>query len=250
MRARAREGARLALGESYRTVLGHFRHEIGHYYWDRLVADSPALEPFRRLFGDERASYDEAAQRHYRDGAPADWRNRFVSAYASMHPWEDWAESWAHYLHMVDTLETARSFGARPAPAVGRRARGRGAPRAPRSRRTRATLDFDDFDDLVRRLGAAQRRAQRPEPQHGRSRRLSVRAVRAGGREAALRAPGDRSAPREAHRSDMADDARAPRAEAQRPRAASRSPTTASCWRWRWSAPAGWRRRSGRSSSR
>ena len=143
-----RERARLALGESYRTVLGHFRHEIGHYYWDRLVDGSPSLEPFRRLFGDERASYDEAAQKHYRDGAPADWRNRFVSAYASMHPWEDWAETWAHYLHMVDTIETARTFGLDLRPeSVGGRA---GAPLRERAleAHTRA-LDFHDFDDLI-----------------------------------------------------------------------------------------------------
>ena len=106
-----REKTRIELGETYRTLLGHFRHEIGHYYWDRLVRDSPSLEPFRRLFGDERASYDEAVAAHYRDGAPKDWRTKFVSSYASMHPWEDWAESWAHYLHMVDTLDTARGFG-------------------------------------------------------------------------------------------------------------------------------------------
>jgi hypothetical protein len=147
-----RERARLALGESYRTVLGHFRHESGHYYWDRLIADSPAMEPFRRLFGDERASYDEAAQRHYRDGAPDDWRKRFVSAYASMHPWEDWAESWAHYLHMVDTLETARSFGLDLRPqAVGGRAGGERRDRALEAH-TRA-LDAGDFDDLVRAWG-------------------------------------------------------------------------------------------------
>jgi len=143
-----RERARLALGESYRTVLGHFRHEIGHYYWDRLIAGSPALEPFRRLFGDERAAYDEAAQRHYRDGAPADWRNRFVSAYASMHPWEDWAESWAHYLHMVDTIETARSFGLDLRPqVVGGRAGG--AHRDPALETHTRAVDTGDFDDLV-----------------------------------------------------------------------------------------------------
>jgi len=34
-----------------------------------------------------------------------------VSAYASAHPWEDWAETWAHYLHMIDTLETAATCG-------------------------------------------------------------------------------------------------------------------------------------------
>jgi len=106
-----REKTRLELGEPYRTLLGHFRHEIGHYYWDKLVEGSRFLEPFRAKFGDERASYADAVTVHYRDGAPKDWRDRFISSYASMHPWEDWAESWAHYLHMVDTLETARSFG-------------------------------------------------------------------------------------------------------------------------------------------
>ncbi len=148
-RAPEREKARLALGESYRTVLGHFRHEIGHYYWDRLVDGSPDLESFRRLFGDERASYEDAVQTHYRDGAPADWRRRFVSSYASMHPWEDWAESWAHYLHMFDTIETARSFGLDLRPqAVGGRAGGEHRERALEAH-LRA-LDLDDFDDLVR----------------------------------------------------------------------------------------------------
>jgi hypothetical protein len=106
-----REKTRLALGESYRTLLGHFRHEIGHYYFERLVLGSSFVDPFRKLFGDERASYDDALAVHYRDGAPKDWPTKYVSAYATMHPHEDWAESWAHYLHMVDTLETARSFG-------------------------------------------------------------------------------------------------------------------------------------------
>jgi len=106
-----REQIRVRLAEPYRTMLGHFRHEIGHYYWDKLVEGSRFLEPFRAKFGDERASYADAVTVHYRDGAPKDWRDRFISSYASMHPWEDWAESWAHYLHMVDTLETARSFG-------------------------------------------------------------------------------------------------------------------------------------------
>jgi hypothetical protein len=142
-----RERARVALGESYRTVLGHFRHEIGHYYWDRLVDGTPDLDAFRRLFGDERASYEEAAQKHYSAGAPADWRNRFVSAYASMHPWEDWAESWAHYLHMIDTLETARSYGLdlRPKSVGGRTARSERHLEA-----HMRDLDLDDFDDLVR----------------------------------------------------------------------------------------------------
>jgi hypothetical protein len=107
-----REKTRLELGEAYRTLLGHFRHEIGHYYWDRLIKNAaPRLAAFRDRFGDERASYEDAVAAHYRDGARPDWPARYVSSYASMHAWEDWAESWAHYLHMVDTLETARSFG-------------------------------------------------------------------------------------------------------------------------------------------
>ena len=103
-----REKIRQQLGETYRTLLGHFRHEIGHYYWDQLIKDSPRLGAYRALFGDERASYDEARDRHYKKGAPGDWPARYVSAYATMHPWEDWAETWAHYLHIVDTLESAR----------------------------------------------------------------------------------------------------------------------------------------------
>jgi hypothetical protein len=106
-----RERTRKSMGEPYRTLLGHFRHEVGHYYWDRLVAKTEWLEPYRALFGDERQDYDEAVKAHYRDGAPLDWGVHFVSAYSSTHPWEDWAETWAHYLHMVDTADTAASFG-------------------------------------------------------------------------------------------------------------------------------------------
>lgn len=106
-----RENMREKLGEGYRTVLGHLRHEIGHYYWDRLVKDAAPLGAYRQLFGDESASYDEAIKRHYDEGPPPDWAESFISAYATMHPWEDWAETWAHYLHMLDTLETAKSHG-------------------------------------------------------------------------------------------------------------------------------------------
>lgn len=116
----AREQAREQLGERYRTLLGHFRHESGHYYWDRLIKESDWLEEFRALFGDERADYDEAVKHHY--AAPRqNWPDAFVSSYATMHPWEDWAETWAHYLHMVDTLETARSYDLvlRPTPVGG-----------------------------------------------------------------------------------------------------------------------------------
>jgi len=100
-----------ALHEPYRTLLGHFRHESGHYYWDRLIAHTKWLEPFRALFGDETADYGESLQRHYKNGPPEDWNLRFISAYATCHPWEDWAESWAHYMHMIDSVETARSLG-------------------------------------------------------------------------------------------------------------------------------------------
>jgi hypothetical protein len=106
-----RERRRLNLHEPYRTLLGHFRHEVGHYYWDRLVKDSVLLERFRERFGDERGDYAQALQRHYEQGPPADWQQRFVTAYASSHPWEDWAETWAHYLHMTDTLQTAAACG-------------------------------------------------------------------------------------------------------------------------------------------
>ncbi len=105
-----REALRLRMGEPYRTLLGHFRHESGHYFWDRLVRDGGRLDACRALFGDDRADYDDALRRHYREGAPPDWQTRTISAYATAHPWEDFAETWAHYLHIVDTLETACSF--------------------------------------------------------------------------------------------------------------------------------------------
>jgi hypothetical protein len=106
-----RERRRTAMHEPYRTLLGHFRHEVGHYYWDRLVRDAPAIEPYRAIFGDERQDYNAALQKHYREGPPDNWRENYVSAYATMHPWEDFAETWAHYLHIIDTLETAGMFG-------------------------------------------------------------------------------------------------------------------------------------------
>ena len=105
---------KLDLGERYRTLLGHFRHEVGHYYWDALVSDNTkVIGRYRELFGDERKDYGAALQAYYAAGAPADWNQHFISPYATSHPWEDWAETWAHYLHMMDTLETAWSFGIR-----------------------------------------------------------------------------------------------------------------------------------------
>jgi hypothetical protein len=104
------------LGEKYRTLLGHFRHEIGHYYWEVLIRNSDALEKYRSLFGNEEMDYPESLETYYQKGAPTDWSEHFISPYASSHPWEDWAETWAHYLHLMDTLETAFAFGIRIQP--------------------------------------------------------------------------------------------------------------------------------------
>jgi hypothetical protein len=106
-----REKVRNEMKEPYRTLLGHFRHEIGHYYWDRLIRDTALLQPYRDLFGDERADYAQSLQRYYETGAPANWQENFISAYATAHPWEDWAETWAHFLHIQDALEVASDFG-------------------------------------------------------------------------------------------------------------------------------------------
>ena len=108
-----REKNRQDLREPYRTLLGHFRHEIGHYYWDRLVTGTSWHEKFRALFGDEREDYAAALKRNYEQGPPPNWAERYISAYASVHPWEDWAECWAHYFHIVDSLDTALGFGLR-----------------------------------------------------------------------------------------------------------------------------------------
>ena len=107
----ARERMREQMSEGYRTLLGHFRHEVAHYYWDLLVRDSEYLERVRALFGDERQDYEEALSTYYANGPLENWPDSHISAYASAHPWEDWAESWAHYLHMADTLETANDLG-------------------------------------------------------------------------------------------------------------------------------------------
>ncbi len=107
-----REAMRQQMGEPYRTLIGHFRHEIGHYYWDILIQpDVRICQQFRALFGDERADYAKTMKGYYQSGPPSAWRAHFISAYAASHPWEDWAETWAHYLHLLDTLETAHAFG-------------------------------------------------------------------------------------------------------------------------------------------
>jgi hypothetical protein len=121
-----REQLRVAMDEPYRTLLGHFRHEIGHYYFYRLVGPSQAYsQRFRELFGDPDADYQEALDRHYNEGPPPGWDKNCVSSYATMHPAEDWAETFAHYLHIRDALDTAAAFGfAQAAATFERRALG------------------------------------------------------------------------------------------------------------------------------
>lgn len=138
-----RERHRQDMAEPFRTLLGHLRHEVGHYYWDRLVRDGLRLNAFRELFGDERQDYQACLRHHYASGPPTDWQQHAVSSYASAHPWEDFAETWAHYLHIVDALETAHAFGVRL------------RPRAGRDPALSVDVDFDscqqdDFDALVR----------------------------------------------------------------------------------------------------
>lgn len=105
-----REKMRLNLREVYRTLLGHFRHESGHYFWDLLVRDHPRIDLVRGVFGDERTDYAESLRRHYQLGTLENWQDYCVTPYAASHPWEDWAETWAHYLHIMDTVETAASY--------------------------------------------------------------------------------------------------------------------------------------------
>jgi hypothetical protein len=117
--APTRETIRTQLHERYRTLLGHFRHEIGHYYWEHLVRARNRLDAFRALFGDETRDYAESLAAHYTEPTDAPRDDAFISAYAGAHPWEDWAETFAHYLHLFDTLETAQSFGLSVRPPAG-----------------------------------------------------------------------------------------------------------------------------------
>ncbi len=176
-----RERRRHDLGEVYRTLLGHFRHEVGHFYWDALVRDGGREDACRQVFGDDRLDYEMALKNHYANGAPADWQMSFVSPYATMHPWEDFAETWAHYMHIVDALDTAAAFRMRG------EARGllRPEPRGPGDGRP-LHRRFDGGAD--RRMAAALLCGQQPQPQHGPAGSLSLRAVRARHRQAQLRA--------------------------------------------------------------
>jgi hypothetical protein len=131
-----RERRRTQMNEPYRSLLGHFRHEVGHYFWDVLIRDGDRLEECRKMFGDDSEDYEAALRTHYENGAPSDWQERYVSQYASSHPWEDWAETWAHYLHIVDTLEMARAFGIRV------------KPRLVRDETLSARIDLDPYETV------------------------------------------------------------------------------------------------------
>jgi len=144
-----REQIRQSLAEQYRTLLGHLRHEIAHYYWEQFSYDTDWLNAFRDRFGDERKDYAQSLTDHYSghysgqqlDDSSATWQNEYISSYASTHPWEDWAETWAHYLHIVDALETAYAFGMHLGPSLGKK-------------NLTVDVDFDaykhkDFDNLI-----------------------------------------------------------------------------------------------------
>jgi len=160
-------------------LLGHFRHEVGHYFWDVLVRDGSKLEACRAVFGDDSMDYSEALRRHYAEGRPPDWQQRFVSAYATTHPWEDFAETWAHYLHIVDTLEMASEFGMEvrpPADQIG----GLSARIAFDPYRT------ENFDAIRRGVAALRLRHEQRGPGDGDARPLSVHPVVGGDPKAQL----------------------------------------------------------------
>ncbi|TXN37843.1 hypothetical protein FVB32_06015 [Flagellimonas hymeniacidonis] len=107
-----REQTRKEMQEPYRTLIGHLRHEVGHYFWEQLIfKDQEVLQTFRSIFGNEKENYADALKAYYKNGAPDDWHDSYISKYATSHPWEDWAETWAHYLHIMDMVETAHFFG-------------------------------------------------------------------------------------------------------------------------------------------
>ncbi len=138
-----REQMRKQFLEPYRTLIGHLRHEVGHYFWDRLIYTDPkVLEEFRTIFGDERENYSEALQLYYKVGAPSKWETSFISKYATSHAWEDWAETWAHYLHIMDMVETAYFFGVTVEPLKNRK-----------ELKAKVTFDpytIEDFDVIIK----------------------------------------------------------------------------------------------------
>ena len=176
-----REKNRESLKEPYRTLVGHIRHEIGHYYWEILIRDTPWLPRYRELFGDDRADYGEALKKHYADGPPADWRDHFISAYAASHPWEDWAEIlgalYAHKCDAGDGDELSPGHGQHAA-AVDPVHGGRAVSEGNRWRLPR----------LDQQLGRSNGYSERDRPKHGPAGHLSVRSERSGRAKDPLRA--------------------------------------------------------------
>ena len=106
-----RERQRIILKEPYRTMLGHMRHEVGHYYEMILITGGALIDQTRSYFGDERRDYQAALDDYYAGHVPEDWERDYISHYATAHPWEDWAETFAHYLHITGTLATIADSG-------------------------------------------------------------------------------------------------------------------------------------------
>lgn len=106
-----RERLRVQFGEPQRTLIGHMRHEVGHYI-DWAWASRVAAKKYHSLFGDPDAvDYSEAMKRHYEQGPPTDWHDNHASAYATMHPWEDFAETVNLYLDIMAIATTANDIG-------------------------------------------------------------------------------------------------------------------------------------------
>ena len=155
------------MNEPYRTLLGHFRHETGHFTWNKLVRDGGRLGGFRAVFGDEREDYAAALQAQLRAGATARTGSSPLSAPTpASHPWEDFAECFAHYLHIVDTLETARSFRHRDRST---RPRGNG------SRKSISILTGPSAEQLVNAWVPLSGCSQQPSAQHGAAELLPLR---------------------------------------------------------------------------
>lgn len=145
-----RERRRVDLHEPYRTLVGHLRHESGHYFWDLLVRNSPRLTSVRALFADDQLEYSAALQQYYKQGAPADWAQRYISAYATSHAWEDWAETWAHYLHLCDAVEIAAAYRLSLGSTKASRPTPTGAPAEPASAQVDLAAGIpDDFAELL-----------------------------------------------------------------------------------------------------
>lgn len=106
-----REFRRQQMEERYRTMTGHIRHELGHALFARLTGLDGFLPAFRALFGDETQPYAPALKAYYGAGPRADFASTHLTAYASAHPHEDWAETFAHCLNLVDMLDSARAAG-------------------------------------------------------------------------------------------------------------------------------------------